>query len=126
MTEPTGFGGHGMRGRTLFVVPWVALCLPNVMALMDEGPVPTAVGAALALAAGVGLAKVAYRADEPAGCLFALLAGGGMWLGWKVGGAWVETRLGVHLGALVGAALLPVLLVLARAFVERRREREGG
>lgn len=125
MSEPTGFGRHGLRGRTLFIGGWVALCLPNVLALMDAGPVPTAVGAALTLAAGVGLAQVAYRTDEAVGCLFVVSAGGGVWLGWQVGGALAEAPLGVHLGALVGGALLPSLLVLGRALIERRRERAG-
>lgn len=125
MSEPTGFGGHGMRGRTLFLVCWTAFCLPNVLVLMDAGPVPTAVGVVLALAAGVGLARVAYRTDEGVGCLLVLLAGGGAWLGWRVGGAWAGAPVGVHLGALAGGALLPVLSVLVRVLIERRRERAG-
>ncbi len=123
MSEPTGFGGHGMRGRAIFVVAWTALTLPNVLALLDAGPVPTAVGAVLALAVGVGLAWVAYQTDEGVGCLFALLAGGGVWLGWTVGEAWAGAPLGRHLGALVGGALLPGLSLGVRAFIELRRER---
>ncbi|NMO21490.1 hypothetical protein HPC49_31680 [Pyxidicoccus fallax] len=123
MSEPTRFGGHGMRGRTLFVMSWVALSLPNVLALMDAGPVPTAMGAALALAAGVGLGRVASQGDEGIGCLFALLAGGGVWLGWTLGEAWAGAPVGRHLGALGVGALLPVLLVGVRAFLRRREER---
>jgi hypothetical protein len=123
MTEPTGFGGHGMRARSIFLFLWAAMSLPNVLALMDAGPVPTAVGVLVALAAGVGLGWVASRTDESVGCLFVLLAGGGVWLGWTVGSAWAGVPVGRHLGALVGGALLPSLAVLVRVVIDRRRER---
>ena len=120
------FGGHGMRGGAIFTVLWTAFSLPHVLALMDAGPVPTAVGAVLALAAGLGLRRLATRGDESVGCLFGLLAGGGMWLGWTLGEAWAGPAVGRHLGALVGAALLPLVLVGVRAFLQRREERAGG
>ncbi len=127
MSEPTSFGGHGLRGRTLFLGFWAAMSLPHVLGLLDTGPVHAAVGAAVALAAGWGLARVAYRTDESIGCLFAVAAGAGMGLSW-----WMVTALGdapshvVHLASLVGAAFLPALLVLGRAVVVRRQERAGG
>jgi hypothetical protein len=125
MTEPTRFGGHGVRARSIFLFLWAAMSLPNVLALMDAGPVPASVGAAVALAAGVGLGWVASRTDEGVGCLFVLLAGGGVWLGWTVGEAWAGVPVGRHLGALVGGALLPSLAVLVRVVIEHRRERAG-
>ena len=106
MSEPTRFGGHGMRGATLFIIPWTAMSLPHV----------------LALAAGLGLRHIASRADEGVGCLFVLLAGGGMWLGWTLGEAWAGPAVGRHLGAIVGAALLPLLLVGVRTFLNRGEE----
>ncbi|MCY1017760.1 hypothetical protein [Pyxidicoccus sp. MSG2] len=125
MTEPTRFGGHGVRARSIFLFLWSAMSLPNVLALMDAGPVPTAVGAAVALAAGVGLGWVASRTDESVGCLFVMLAGGGVWLGWTVGEAWAGVPVGRHLGALVGGALLPSLAVGVRVVIDSRRERAG-
>jgi hypothetical protein len=82
MSEPTRFGGHGMRGGALFVFLGSALALPHVLALLDSGPGPTAAGAALTLAAGVGLGRVAYRTDEGVGCLKALALGArGVYIG---------------------------------------------
>ena len=121
----TSFGGHGLRGRTIFLGFWTALSLPNVLALMDAGPVPTAVAAAVALAVGAGIGWVVSQTDEMVGCVFVLLGGFGALLGWTVGELQFGVPVGRHLGALVGGGLLlvlPVLLHGVRILLARRRE----